>query len=153
MDNNSNNAISQLEQTLLAILKKEYSFYQSLFILLDKQRDLLKYDRDEHLLDLYAEIERCQRRIKESEAKVTSLRNRNPRLFKMASIHPEIRKTVNSIMTLLRKDITLVEDNKKYLTNRHERIKKEMNELRNSSKIMQYLSEADPSPQFVDGKK
>lgn len=153
MDNSSNNAITQLEQTLLAILKKEYSFYQSLFILLDKQRDLLKYDRDEHLLDLYAEIERCQRRIKESETKVTSLRNRNPRLFKMASIHPEIRKTVNSIITLVRKNIALVEDNKEYLTSRHERIKLEMNELRHSSKIMQYISEADPSPQFVDGKK
>jgi len=153
MDNSSSNAISQLEHTLLAILKKEYSFYQSLFILLDKQRDLLKYDRDEHLLDLYAEIERCQRRIKESETKVTSLRSRNTRLFKMASIHPEIRKTVNSIITLLRKNITLVENNKEYLTNRHERIKTEMYELRNSSKIMQYLTEAEPSPQFVDGKK
>ena len=153
MDNSSNNAISQLEQTLLAILKKEYSFYQSLFILLDKQRDMLKYDRDEHLLDLYAEVERCQQRIKESETKVTSLRNRNPRLFKMASIHPEIRKTVNSIITLVRKNIALVVDNQEYLTNRHERIKSEMNELRNSSKIMQYLTEEEPSPQFVDGKK
>ena len=153
MDNQSNNAISQLEQTLLAILKKEYSFYQSLFILLDKQRDLLKYDRDEHLLDLYAEIERCQRRIKESETKVTSLRNRNPRLFKMASIHPDIRKTVNSIITLVKKNIAVVESNREYLTSRHERIKAEMNELRNSNKIMQYLSAAEPSPQFVDGKK
>ena len=51
MDNNTN-AITQLEQTLLRILKEEYSFYQSLYILLDKQRDVIQFDRDENLLDL-----------------------------------------------------------------------------------------------------
>jgi len=43
MDNT--NAITQLEQTLLRILKEEYSFYQSLYILLDKQRDIIQFDR------------------------------------------------------------------------------------------------------------
>lgn len=150
---NSSNAISQLEQTLLAVLKKEYSFYQSLYVLMDKQRDMIKYDKDEHLLDLYAEIERCQRRIKESEAKVGAIREKNPRLFKLAAVHPEIRKVVNSIATLVKKSIRLVEDNKEFLSNRHKRIRSEMDELKNSRKIMQYMSQAEVSPQFVDGKK
>jgi hypothetical protein len=151
MESKSQNAITQLEQTLLRILKEEYSFYQSLYILLDKQRDIIKYDRDENLLDLYAEIERCQRRIKESEAKVTALREKDPRLFRMAAVYPEIRKTVNSIVTLVKKNLALIEDNKEYVTNRHDRIKSEMDELRNSSKILQYITEAEPSPQFIDG--
>ena len=41
------NTLTGIEQELLAILKKEYSFYQSLYILLDKQRDIIKYDKDE----------------------------------------------------------------------------------------------------------
>jgi hypothetical protein len=152
-ESNSQNAISQLEQTLLTILKKEYAFYQSLYVLMDKQRDLIKYDKDEHLLDLYAEIERCQKRISESEAKVTAIRDKNPRLFKLASIHPEIRKVVTSIATLIKKSIKLVDDNKEFLANRHERIRVEMDELKNSRKIMQYMSQGDARPQFVDGKK
>jgi hypothetical protein len=150
---NSTNAITQMEQTLLKILKEEYSFYQSLYILLDKQRDIIRYDRDDNLLDLYAEIERCQRRIKESEARVTSIREKNPRLFKLAAVYPEIRKTVNSIVTLVKKNMKLVEENREFLTDRHRRIKLELDELKNSQKIMQYVSEADPSPQFIDGKQ
>lgn len=153
MENNSKNAITQLEQKLLKILKEEYSFYQSLYILLDKQRDIIKYDRDDNLLDLYAEIERCQRRIKESEAKVTSIREGDPRLFRLAAVYPEIRKTLNSIITLVKKNLTLIEDNKEYVTSRHDRIKSEMDDLRSSGKILQYIANADPSPQFVDGKR
>jgi hypothetical protein len=152
MDNTSN-PITQLEQTLLRILKEEYSFYQSLYILLDKQRDLIKFDKDENLLDLYAEIERCQRRIRESEEKVTAIREQNPRLFKLASVYPEIRKTVNSIVTLIKKNLTLIEDNKEYVISRHERIKSELDELKNSRKILQYIADAEPSPHFVDGQK
>jgi len=153
MNNNSTNAITQLEQVLLRILKEEYSFYQSLYILLDKQRDIIKYDRDENLLDLYAEIERCQRRIKESEAKVTAIREKDPRLFRLAAVYPEVRKTVNSIITLVKKNLILIQDNKEYVVNRHDRIKVEMDDLKNSSKILQYIADAEPSPQFVNGKK
>ena len=153
MDNNSTNAITQLEQALLRILKEEYSFYQSLYILLDKQRDIIKYDRDENLLDLYAEIERCQRRIKESEAKVTAIKEKDPRLFRLAAVYPEVRKTVNSIITLVKKNLALIHDNKEYVVNRHDRIKAEMDDLKNSSKILQYIADAEPSPQFVNGKK
>ena len=153
MEAKSNNAITQLEQALLTILKREYSFYQSLYILLDRQRDIIKYDRDENMLDLYAEIERCQRRIKESEANVTALREKDQRLFRLAAVCPEIRKTVNSIMTMVKKNLKLIEDNKDYVESRCERIKSEMDELKSSRKILQYMAEVEPSPQFVDGKK
>ncbi len=153
MEKNAKNAITQLEQKLLRILKEEYSFYQSLYILLDKQRDIIKYDRDDNLLDLYAEIERCQRRIRDSEAKVTAIRESDPRLFRLAAVYPEIRKTLNSIITLVKKNLTLIEDNKEYVTSRHDRIKSEMDDLRSSGKILQYIANVDPSPQFVDGKR
>lgn len=147
------NPISQLEHELIRILKEEYSFYQSLYVLLDKQSDLIKYDKDENLLDLYAEIERCQRRIRESEIKVTNIRKADPRLFRLAAIHPDIRKLVNGIQTLVKKNLKVITDNQQFLTTRHERIRVEMDELKHSNKIMQYLKEGEPSPQFIDGKK
>ena len=147
------NAITQLEQELIAILKKEYSFYQSLYILLDKQRDIIKYDKDENLLDLYAEVERCQRRIRESETRVEGIRDKNPQMFRVAAVHPEVKRLVNCIVTLVRKNMKLVAENEEYARDRHERIKKELDELRNSHKIMQYMGDQAPSAQFVDGKQ
>jgi len=150
----NNNAISQLEQELLQILKGEYSFYQSLYILLDKQRDYIKYNRDEHLLDLYAEVERCQKRIQESENKIAAIKDKNEKLFRIAAIHPEIKKMVNCIVTLVKKNMGLVAENREYVTDRQERIKMELDELKNSRKILQYLRDVDDiSPQFVNDKK
>lgn len=151
MDQQSNNAITQLEQELLRILKQEYSFYQSLYLLLDKQRDTIQYNRENSLLDIYTEIERCQKRIKESDERITSLRQRSPRLFKLAAIHPEIKKVVNSISTLVKKSLKLVEENKAYAAEKHDRIRVEIGELRNSTKIMKYLSAPPASAHFVDG--
>ena len=147
------NAISQLEQQILKILKDEYSFYQSLYILLDKQRDAVRYQKDEHLLDLYAEVERCQKRINESEAKISGLKASHPQMFRVAAIHPEVKKLVNSIVTLVKKNMALVSENEDYTREKYERIKAELAELRHSHQIMQYLNVAEPSPQFVNGKK
>ncbi|HVP07713.1 MAG TPA: hypothetical protein VMS71_07720 [Candidatus Acidoferrum sp.] len=147
----SDKATRQMEQDLVRILNEEYSFYQSLYILLDRQRDLIKYDRDEHLLDLFAEIERCHLRIKESERKVAEIKERAPSVFQTATLTPEVKKLVNCITTLIKKNMTLVSENEGYVKDRHERIRKELEELRNSDKILQYLRQADASPQFVDG--
>jgi hypothetical protein len=149
----SQNPISILERELLKVLKEEYSFYQSLYILLDKQRELIRFNRDENLLDLYAEVERCQARIRESEQRIEELRAQNPRTFRLAAVHPEIKKTVNSMVTLVKKNIKLVEENETYLKSRHERIQTELSELKNSRKILQYVTNEQSTPQFVDGRQ
>ena len=149
----SNNPISSTEKDLLSILNEEYSFYQSLYILLDKQRDLIKYDKDERLLDLFTEVERCHQRIRDSEQKIASLRERNPQVFRVASVHPEVRKLVNCIVTLVKKNMTLVGENEEYVRDRHNRIKQELENLKGSGKVLNYLQENESSPLFVDGKK
>ena len=141
-----------MERELAFILKEEYSFYQSLYILIDKQKDMVKYEKDDKLLDLYTEVQRCQQRINKSEEKISALKEKNPKYFHLASSAPEIRKLVNSIITLIKKNITLVKENEQYLKSRHGRILTELEQLKNSSKIMQYVHEGAPSPQFVDGK-
>lgn len=152
MDNLDYDAISRLERELIFVLKEEYSFYQSFYITMDKQRDSIKFDRDEHLLDLFAEIERCHQRIKKSEDKVALLRAKHPQMFRVAAAKPEVKKLVNSIATMVKKNITLVSESEEYLTERYERIRSELGELKNSHKILQYMSEGEQPPQFVDGK-
>jgi len=146
------NQITQLERELVFVLKEEYSFYQSLYILIDKQKDMVKYQKDEKLLDLYTEIERCHQRIQQSEDKIAALKKKNPKMFPVASSAPEVKKLVNSIMTLIKKSVTLVKENEQYLKGRHDRLKTELKDLKNSQKILQYLKEIPPTPQFVDGK-
>jgi len=146
------NSISQLEQVLLQVLKEEYSFYQSLYILIDRQRDLLKFEKEEKLLDLYTEIERCHRRIQESEEKITQLRQSNLKLFNLAATAPEVKKIAQSIVTLIQKDMELVRKNEEYASTRYDRVKAELKNLQQSSKIVRYIRDLENSPQFVDRK-
>ncbi len=142
-----------LERELISVLREEYSFYQSLYILLDKQRDLLKYEKDDHLLDVYAEIERCQLRIQESENRVAQIRQRHPQQFDLAAMNPEIKKLVNSIVTLVKKNIDIISENDGVVRDRHAKLQLELNELRGSSKVLQYLAVEHRTAQFIDGKR
>ncbi|MCP4567838.1 MAG: hypothetical protein GY841_09700 [FCB group bacterium] len=146
------NAISNLEQELLRVLKEEYSFYQSLYILIDKQRDLLKFDKEEKLLDIYTEIEKYNKRIVESENKIAALRRDNAKLFNLAASAPEVKKVAQCITTLIRKNIELIRANEEYATSRYERLKEELRNLQQSSKIVKYIKDAEVTPQFVDKK-
>ena len=146
------NAISNLEQELVRVLKEEYSFYQSLYILIDKQKDLLKFEKEEKLLDIFTEIKRYHKRIMESEEKIARLRKDNPKLFNLAATAPEVKKIAQSIITLIKKDMDLVRQNEDYVSNRCDRIKEELQKLCNSDKIVKYIRDLESPPQFVDKK-
>lgn len=146
------NNISELERELVRVLKEEYSFYQSLYILIDKQRDLLKFEKEEKLLDIFTEIERCHQRIRESEDNISMMREKNPKLFNLAATAPEVKKIARSIVTLIRKDIELVKKNEEYASSRYERIQEELMQLQQSNKIVKYIRDLEDAPQFVDKK-
>jgi DNA repair exonuclease SbcCD ATPase subunit len=146
------NQITQLERELIFTLKEEYSFYQSLYILIDKQKDMVKFEKDDKLLELFTDMERCRQRIQQSEGKIAELKEKNPKLFNIAASAPEVRKLINSIMTLVKKTIGLIKENEDYIKSRHERLKSELKELQNSHKILRYIRDADPVPLFVNNK-
>ena len=153
MKTQEHNAITRFERELINLLKREYSFYQSLYVLLDQQRDIVKYNKDEKLLDLFADIERCHQRIRQSGEKIEAMKSSDPRIFRLASVSPDVRKIVNSIGTLIKKSMSLVSENEEYMMSRYTRLKSELDELKNSNKILQYVNDVAPAPQFVDGKK
>ena len=147
------NQITQLERELIATLKDEYSFYQSLYILIDRQRDMIKFEKDDKLLDLFTEIERCHKRLQKSEEKIALMREKNPRLFPLAATAPEVRKLVTSITTLIQKNMSIVRDNEDYLRKRHGRVRSELDSLRRSAGVMKYLREPSEPGRLVDSSK
>lgn len=144
--------VVELENRLISMLKEEYGFYQSLYILIDKQKDLLKYDRDQKILSVYEEIKRMEKRIGESEQKISELRNDNRKLFNLAVTSPEVRKLVNSISTLIRKNLSMIKENEEFANDRYLRIKEELEVLKNSQKLVQYTSSQAEKTRILDGK-
>lgn len=146
------NEVTKLETILISTLKEEYSFYQSLFILADKQRDYIKFDKEQKLIDLYGEVERLYSRIKESEQKIATLREGNRNLFALAASAPEVRRLLNSISNLISKSLKIIKENEEIAIVKHNRIKEKLTELQNSNKITNYLKHSSQQPKFVDEK-
>lgn len=142
----------QLERELLAILKEEFSFYQSLYIMLDRQRELIKYEKDENLLDLFAEIDQGKQRIQTSEERIAKLNAQYPSLFSRVVQLPDVKKLINSITTLVKKNIVLVSESEAFMKERYERLRTELGQLQHSRKILKYVSDSEPASLFLDGK-
>jgi len=150
MDFMDKNDVSLLGKHITGILKEEYSFYQSLYILLDRQKDMLKYSNENKLLEIFSDIERCYLRIKKSQDKIDSIKEKNPQMFKLAVLSPTVRKIFNSISTLIKKCQNIVIENEEYVKNRYERIQNEMDLLKNSEKILKYIQSDNLSTELVD---
>ncbi|MGB5106250.1 MAG: hypothetical protein WBP42_05995 [Candidatus Zixiibacteriota bacterium] len=144
--------VTKLETRLVAGLKEEYSFYQSLFIIIDKQRDYIKYDKEQKIVDLYGEVERIVVRINESETAINQLKNENKNLFSLAASAPEVRRLVNSITTLISKTLKLVQENEEIASAKYDKIKEQLLQLQQGRKVTDYLTVPQNSALYVDKK-
>ena len=69
-------------RSVAALLREELGFYRSLYVLLDRQRDWLKYEKDSRILDIFNDIEKLKTRIQESQEKILQLSRKNPQSFR-----------------------------------------------------------------------
>lgn len=144
--------VVELEEKLLELLRQEYSFYQSLYLLIDKQRDHLRFERDQKLLDLYEEIEQAEKRILDSEEKIAKLRNANRKIFNLAATSPEIKKIVSSIATLIKKNLAIIRENEDFASNKRIRILEELEQVKRMYKALAYKKpQQEVRSKIIDG--
>ncbi len=131
---------ASLEKEIISLLKDELSFYQSMFILADKQKDCLKLGRDTELAQVYADISRFARRIAESEGRIAEIMQKDQKSFVLASSHLEVRRLVTSIAAIVEKNIGLLKDNLSAAESREAFIQSELEELCKSQKLLEQLA-------------
>jgi len=143
--------VVELEEKLLELLRQEYSFYQSLYLLIDKQRDYLRFERDQKLIDLFEEIERAEKRILESEEKISKLRNANRKVFNLAATSPEIKKLVASIATLIKKNLSIIKENEDFASTKRNRLREELEQVKKMYNVLAYKKSMQSRSKIIDG--
>jgi len=139
-------------RSLAALLREELGFYRSLYVLLDRQRDWLKYERDSRILDIFDDIEKLKSRIQESQVKIQDVRRNNEQLFGQALETPEVGRLVENIISLINKCVELVGENESLASAKRDRLKIELAELANGEQFYGALKKEAP-PRFVDQKR
>lgn len=128
---------ASLEKEMIALLKDELSFYQSMFILADKQKDCIKLGRDSELAQVYADITRFGQRIAESEKRLADIMQKDRKNFVMASSNLEVRRLLDSIAAIVEKNISLLKENMSAAAGRQAFIQAELEELTKSRDLLQ----------------
>ncbi len=139
-------------RSLAAMFREELGFYRSLYVLLDRQRDWLKYERDSRILDIYTDIEKLKKRIQESQDKITGVRERNETQFRVALEAPEVARLVDNITSLINKCVEVVAENESIAETKSERLRSELAGLADGRQFYAAL-EPETAPRFVDQKK
>ncbi len=141
---------ASLEKEIISLLKDELSFYQSMFILADKQKDCLKLGKDSELAQVYADISRFSQRISQSEKRLSDIMQKDQKSFVLASSHLEVRRLVTSIAAIVEKNISLLRDNLSAAESREAFIQTELEELIKSRRLLEQLGNHSP---VTDGGK
>jgi hypothetical protein len=131
---------ASLEKEIISLLKDELSFYQSMFILADKQKDCIKLGRDTELAQVYADISRFSQRIAQSEKRLSDIMQKDQKSFVLASSHLEVRRLVISIAAIVEKNISLLKDNLSAAESREAFIQSELEELVKSRRLLEELA-------------
>ena len=140
------------QRSLATLLRDELGFYRSLYVLLDRQRDWLKYERDSRILDIFEDLEKLKKRIQESHEKILGVRRKNQQLFEQALVAPDVARLVDNIVSLINKCVELTGENESIATTKQDRLKAELSELVNGGKFYNALK-TDAVPRFVDQKR
>ncbi|MCI0331067.1 MAG: flagellar export chaperone FlgN [candidate division Zixibacteria bacterium] len=131
---------ASLEKEIISLLKDELSFYQSMFILADKQKDCIKLGRETELAQVYADITRFSRRIAESEARLSNIMEKDRKSFVLASSHLEVRRLVDSLSAIVEKNISLLNENRSAASSREAFIQSELQELTKSRQLLKLFA-------------
>ena len=137
---------ASLEKEIISLLKDELSFYQSMFILADKQKDCLKLGRDTELAQVYADISRFSHRVAESERRLADIMQKDQNSFVLASSHLEVRRLITSIAAIVEKNISLFADNLSAASSREAFIQSELEELFKSRRLLEQLGDRKGNP-------
>lgn len=140
------------QRSLATMLRDELGFYRSLYVLLDRQRDWLKYERDSRILDIFEDIEKLKKRIQESHDKILNVRRQNRQLFEQALAAPDVTRLVDNIVSLINKCVELAGENESIATAKRDRLKAELSDLADGGKFYRALK-TETAPRFVDQKR
>ncbi len=142
-----------LEKEITSILKDELSFYQSMFILIDNQKESLRLGDGSELGKVFADIAGFNRRITDSEKKLGLLMEKDRESFSLAASNLEIRRLVVSIAAIVQKNVALMKENEEFVSNRQAALQAALDELSKSQKMLEALSGFASSKRLVNNKK
>jgi hypothetical protein len=146
-------AAKELHRELVYRLGRELSFYRSLFVLVERQRDAAKAGSEDRLALSYAELNTILGGLRESQFAIGEMRRKEPTLFAQAAAMPPVPELVREAEEILRAAHAALEEGRRAARERYQRLKSELSQLSLEHRALHAYKPSEPAGRFLDGTR
>ena len=146
-------AATELHRELVYRLKRELTFYRSLFILIDRQREAAERGDEAELALRYGELRTLLKGLAESQFAIQALREKEPTLFDQAAQQPPIPELVQQASEILTASLDAVKDSTRSAKHHYKRLQTELAKLGSEHKAIQSYTGNPAAGKIIDGTR
>jgi hypothetical protein len=145
------NAVRELQHELVYRLKRELTFYRSLYVLIERQRSAASGGADDKLAVSYAELGTIMGGLRESQFAISEMRKKEPTLFLRATQIPPVPQLVKEAEEILTATRAVLEEGAKVARDQYARLQVELGELTAGHRALRSQKGAATAGRRLDG--
>jgi hypothetical protein len=146
-------ACRELHRELVYRLKRELTFYRSLYILIQRQRDAALRGAEAELAISYGELDPIMGGLKESQFVISAMREKEPKLFERAASLNPVPELVGQAHDILRATHNALEEGTTAAKEHYRKIQAELARLSKEHATLKAYRPVPKSGHLLDGTR
>jgi hypothetical protein len=147
------NACLELHRELVYRLKRELTFYRSLYVLIERQREAAEKGAEAEIALHYGELSTIMGGLSESQFAIHNMREKEPELFERASRIapvPELVKEASDILTAAHESL---KQGTRAAKLHYRKLQAELGRLGREHEAVHAYNKTTPSGRFLNGTR
>jgi hypothetical protein len=146
------NAVRELQAELVYRLKRELTFYSSLYVLIERQRNAGAEGGERRLALSYAELNTIMGGLRESQFAISAMRRKEPTLFGRAVQMPPVPELVQRAEEVLTAARAALERETQTAQDQYQRLQAELRQLTEHHRTLKVQDEHATEGQPLDDR-
>ena len=146
-------ACREFQKELVYRLKRELTFYRSLYVLIQRQRDAAMRGAEADLALSYGELDTIMAGLKESQFAISVLKDKEPALFGRATRLEPVPELVAQAHEILEASKAALEEGSKAARQHYRKLQAELGRLGREHETLKAYQSAPGPGQLLDGTR
>ncbi len=146
-------ACRELQRELVYRLKRELTFYRSLYVLIQRQRDAALRGDEAELAQSYGELDTILAGLRESQFAISVLKDKEPELFAKASRVDPVPELVAAAHEVLEAAKTALEEGQRAARQHYRKLQAELARLGREDEALKAYQSAQSPGRLLDGTR
>lgn len=146
-------ACRELQRELVYRLKRELTFYRSLYVLIQRQRDAALRGAEADLARSYGELDTILAGLRESQFAIAALKDKEPELFAKATRVDPVPELVTQAHEVLEATKTALAEGQQAAKAHYRKLQAELSRLDREDQALRSYQDAPQTGRLLDGTR